>query len=119
MDKIHKSRPEPVLFLLEALDAMLEYHETHKEFPKKWYLLDIHFANGPFRIGDPNTDSTTVAENKWRPKDCKYIYWIKESTKKSFVIQAINQKKISEYEITEKLKKPIYLLDKKIKSSGV
>lgn len=109
MKKIHKSRPEPVLFLLKALGIMLKYHEIHKEFPENWSDLDINFANGPYYIGDPNTHPTVNTGSKWRPKGCEYTYWIKAATKESFLIQALNPEGIPEYEITQDLNHPISL----------
>jgi hypothetical protein len=110
MNIMDEARPEPVLFLLEALDVMQEYYAIHKEYPANWNYLEINFASEPFRLGEPNTHPALDTGNKWRPKGCSYTYWIKYATKYSFVIQAINQNNLPEYEITQELNYPVFLL---------
>ena len=110
MSKTHKSRPEPVLFLLEAMDAMREYHKLHKKYPTEWKSLKIDFSAGPFRVGDFGTHPTPETGDRWCPKGCTFTYWIKVATNDSFVIQAINQNNVAEYEITEQQDSPVHLL---------
>jgi hypothetical protein len=106
MEKIHYGLPEPILFLELAGEAMDEYHQNTREYPQEWYLLDFTFANGPYRIDDPNVKPTKMLGNRWRPRDCEYIYEISSASQDSFLIQAINQDGLIEYEIEQGMETP-------------
>lgn len=83
-------RPEPILFLLEARDAMKQYYEEHEEYPNQWHLLDITFANGPYHVTDMGIRPSKEDTNTWKPLKCIYTYEIKFAEKYVFLIQAIN-----------------------------
>ncbi|OQW91962.1 MAG: hypothetical protein BWK78_03105 [Thiotrichaceae bacterium IS1] len=106
MEKIHESRPEPILFLLEAADAMEEYRKQHTEYAKEWHLLDITFANGPYHLGDPGTQPAVDDKDRWHPKDCDFTYWIASADKNHFLIQAVNEDNRAMYEIRSGMETP-------------
>jgi hypothetical protein len=106
MEKIHFGLPEPILFLELAVEAMDEYHQKTGKYPKEWYLLDFAFANGPYRIDDPDVKPTKSLGNKWQPKDCKYVYEIASATQDSFLIQAIDEDGLAKYEIEQGMETP-------------
>ena len=90
MEKIHNPRPETELFLLEATDQMNAFYEEHQEFPSDWHRLEITFAGGPFRLGDPHTEPTIEDGNAWKPRDCEYTYIIEHADQSSFRITAVD-----------------------------
>lgn len=106
MQKIHESRPEPVLFLLEALDAMEAYRASHSEYAAEWYLLDIEFAAGPYREGDAHTKPKRSDKRRWRPKDCEYTYEIVTANRREFIVRAVNAQNVAEYEIASGMTAP-------------
>lgn len=110
MEKIHRSRPEPVLFLMEAADVMREYKKVHGQYASAWCLLEIDFAAGPFRVGQEGTHPTPKDTSHWRPRDCKFTYWIRsESQMNDFWIQAVRDDGVAEYEIRSSMKEPARL----------
>lgn len=110
MNRSDESRPEPVLFLLEAADAMKEYRQAHPQYAKEWNQLDISFANGPFNEGDPGTRPTKENKTAWRPKGSIYTYWIVSSDKDGFLIQARTDGNRADYEIASGMAAPRNLL---------
>ncbi len=110
MNRPDESRPEPVLFLLEAADAMKEYRQAHPEYAKEWNQLDISFANGPFNEGEPGTRPSKENKTTWRPKGSSYTYWIVSSDKGSFLIQARTDGNRADYEIAPGMAAPRNLL---------
>ena len=110
MNRPDESRPEPVLFLLEAADAMKEYRQAHPQYAKEWNQLDISFANGPFNEGDPGTRPSKENKTTWRPKGSSYTYWIVSSDKNSFLIQARTDGNRADYEIAPGMAAPRNLL---------
>ncbi len=110
MNHPDESRPEPVLFLLEAADAMEQYKQTHGEYAAEWNQLDISFANGPYNEGDPGTRPNKEDRTSWRPKGCEYTYWIMSRNKDKFLIQARTQNNRADYEIASGMKVPRSLL---------
>ena len=85
-----RGRPEPVLFLELAGDAMEEYHRAHREYPPQWHQLDFTFVNGPYRADEPDIRPAPVDKDRWKPRNCKYTYQIAFAAKDSFVIRAIS-----------------------------
>jgi hypothetical protein len=104
--KQDESRPEPILFLTEAADAMEVYKKAHGEYAKAWHDLDISFANGPYMEGDPGTRPAQSSTVSWRPKGCDYTYWIVLADKTRFVVEARTPGNKAEYEITSGMRKP-------------
>lgn len=111
MNHRDESRPEPILFLLEAADAMEQYKKAHGEYAKEWHQIDISFASGPYNEGDPGTRPTSKDKTTWRPKGCKYTYWIVSSDKDRFLIQARTHDNRVEYEISSGMTAPRKLLN--------
>ena len=104
-------RPEPVLFLLEAADAMVDYHEKHGTYPREWYLLDMTFANGPFLVTDPDIRAKKEDGSTWRPRDCEYRYQIARADDKEFLVQALSQQGVAEYEMRRGMEVPCKLIE--------
>lgn len=111
MNRADESRPEPILFLLEAADAMEQYKQAHGEYAKEWHQIDISFANGPYNEGDQGTRPTKNDKIAWRPKGCKYTYWIVSIEKDKFLIQARTHDNRAEYEIASGMAAPRKLLN--------
>ena len=106
MMKVHESRPEPILFLLEAADAMEAYRARHGAYASAWHQLDIDFAARPFRLGDPGTHPTPEDERSWRPKDCAYTYWIEPAPPGRFLNRARDDAGAAAYEMEPGLDAP-------------
>ncbi len=106
MQHVDVQRPEPVLFLLEAADAMKDYHAKHGSYASEWYQLDISFANGPYRVNDSGTRPKRADKAGWRPKNCDYTYWIVSSDANSYLLEARNKDKIAEYQMRPDMEKP-------------
>ena len=111
MTKADQGRPEPVLFLLEAADAMDAYHQKHHSYAREWNQLDIDFANGPFRLHDPGTHPTPQDKLTWQPKGSSYYYWIVTADRDHFKIEGRDNAGRPVYEITESMKAPKRLVD--------
>lgn len=99
-------RPEPILFLLEAVDVMEEYRATHGAYATAWHQLDIDFAARSFRIGEPGTHPTPENERSWRPKDCAFSYWIEPTPPDRFLIRARDDQGVAVYEIAPGMDAP-------------
>jgi len=110
MNRPDESRPEPVLFLLEAADAMEQYRQAHGAYAKEWNQLDMSFANGPYNEGDPGTRPSKEDKTTWRPKGCRYTYWIVSSDKSNFLLQARTHGNRADYEIASGMAAPRNLL---------
>ena len=107
MKDVDKGLPEPILFMKLALKTMKKYHTDNGVYPKDWYLLNITFVNGPYRIDDIGVAPTQEMGNRWHPKDCEFTYEITSADKEHFIIRAINQEGRIVYEINEKMDRPI------------
>ena len=107
MINIHEGKPEHILFFRLAEKKMKEYQKGNGFYPPNWYLLDITFVNGPYRIYDKGISPTKEMGNRWHPKDCDYTYEITLANKDHFLIRAINQESQIEYEIDEQMEQPI------------
>jgi len=110
MSKSDEARPEPVLFLELAAEAMKDYHAKHGQYPAEWHLLDFTFANGPYRVDDPDVRPTKKMGNRWKPKDCKFTYEIAEADKERYQINALNSEGEAAYLIEPGMTTPRKLL---------
>jgi hypothetical protein len=99
MSKSDEARPEPVLFLLAAADALKAYRAKHGHYPREWHHLDLTFANGPYRDTDPGIRPTKEQGNRWRPKDSQYTYALQTPDPATYLIQAVNKDNKVEYEM--------------------
>lgn len=106
MEKIHATQPEAVIFLELAASEMERYRKTNGIFPVEWYLMDITFANGPYRMTDDGIRPKKEMKNIWKPKNCEYTYKIKSANKDGFTIGAINRDGVEEYEMRQGMDTP-------------
>jgi hypothetical protein len=89
---------------------MAAFHKRHGAYPTQWHLLDMTFANGPYRVSDPGVRPSPEAANRWRPKGSQYVYTILEAGKESYVLQAENLEGQAEYEIRPGMEQPRKLM---------
>lgn len=102
-----RGRPEGVLFLLAAMDAMRDYHGKYQRYPPAWHHLDFTFSNtGSYRPDDPDARAKPSDGASWRPRGCKLTYLIKEATATTFRIEAVNDSGEIEYEIEQGMEAP-------------
>lgn len=106
MDKVHYARPEYRLFLSEAADQMEEYRKKHAKYATDWNQLNFSFSAQPYHLSDPGVFPPEGTGDRWQPKACRYTYVIKSSSKDKYLIQAINQNGVAEYEIRQGMDKP-------------
>jgi hypothetical protein len=106
MPKNDEARPEPLLFLPAAAKAMKAYKATHGEYAEQWYLLDITFANGPYRVSDPDVRPAREDHNRWKPRGCENEYIIRSADRNGFLIQAVDPNGRVLYEIREGMQEP-------------
>lgn len=107
MEKIHTTQPEAVVFLELAVREMERYRKIHGSYPAEWHLMDITFANGPYRMTDDGIRPTKEMKNIWKPKNSEYTYKLKSANKNEFSIGAINKKDgVEEYEIRQGMDTP-------------
>ena len=102
-----KGRPEPVLFLLAARDAMEAFRAEHREYAKRWCDLEIEFAAGPYHVGDPGTRPTPENGPQWRPLRCQYSYVIDSATAVDYVVYAINRDGKVEFKVQAGMEYPV------------
>ncbi len=104
-----KGRPEPVLFLLAARDAMRDYHSQNGRFASFWHQLEIEFAAGPYRVGDAGTRPAETDTTQWRPLRCTYQYEIVQADERRYLIRAIAPSGVAEFEIGTSDEEPVRL----------
>jgi hypothetical protein len=104
--KSDQGRPEPVLFLELASDAMEEYHKAHGEYARKWFDLGLSFANRPFRTGETGVRPRREDGGRWRPPDCRYTYRIQQADKSTYLIEALNDDGAVVYEMRPGMEAP-------------
>ena len=103
---VHKSMPEPELFMPIAAKAMHEYHKQYGTYANEWSQLGIEFVCGPYYKTDPDIRPPAGSGNRWKPKNCHYTYQITQADNKSFLIQAFDESPDAAYSITEAMEKP-------------
>jgi hypothetical protein len=101
MEKIHAERPEVEQFLPAAQEEMIAYHTENGVYPGEWHMMDITYACGPYRMTDPDVRPTVEMANRWKPRDCYYIYEIISATSGSFKAQAVDDDGNAVFEIGE------------------
>lgn len=106
MEKIHTTQPEAVVFLELAVREMERYKKIHGNYPSEWYLMDITFANGPYRITDDGIRPVKDMKNIWKPKNSRYTYKLKSINKNEFSISAVNNHGVEEYVIEQGMNTP-------------
>lgn len=104
--KSDQGRPEPVLFLELASDAMEEYLKSHAEYAREWIDLDLAFANRPFRSNEPGVRPRREDGGRWRPPDCRYTYRIQQADKKTYLMEALNDEGAVVYEMRPGMEVP-------------
>lgn len=105
-----QGRPEPVLFLELASDAMESFRAKNGFYPTEWYRLDLAFANRPFHSDERDVHPGKEIGNRWRPPDCKFEYEIRAADKDRFEILARNEKGVPVYEIRQGMEEPRKIL---------
>ncbi len=97
--KIHVSAPEAVTFLDEAADYMREYHRKHGIYAATWHQLAMPYAFPTFHLNDSGVYPSKDVGSSWKPRGASYTYVIKHVTRENFLIQALDQNNIAQYQI--------------------
>jgi hypothetical protein len=114
------ARPEPVLFLELAAEAMEKHKADNSTYPKEWYQLkNFSFSGGPYYVGDEGTKPTAEDGNAWRPKDCKFTYIIVSSSDDEYRVVAVDQDGENVYELTQDMDEPKLLKESKVESTEI
>lgn len=114
------ARPEPVLFLELAAEAMDKYKTENSTYPKEWYQLkNFSFGGGPYYVGDEGTKPKAEDGNAWQPRDCQYTYVIVSSGDDEYRIVAVDQDGEEVYELTQAMKTPKLLIKSKVPKSEI
>lgn len=106
MSRAKQTWPEPVLFLLLAEHAMRAHRERCGQYAGEWHQLGMTFANGPYHVTDAGIRPTRDHGNRWRPKDCEFTYVIRRADQSDYLVEAVNDAGVVEYEMTPGLAEP-------------
>jgi len=74
MEKVHVASPEAEVFLKLAMRAANAFTREHRRCPSSWGEMDITYANGPYRITDPDIRPRPADGATWRPRASNYDY---------------------------------------------
>ncbi len=104
--KTHVGVAEPILLLRLAARAMEQYRARTGACTREWQALDMTFANGPYRVSDPDVRPEPGTVDTWHPKNCEYSYRIAAADKDQFRLQAVNQAGVVVYEMERGMDDP-------------
>src|SRR5262249_51204150 len=99
-------RPEPELFLMKAAEDMVEYLRQHGHYAGSWQGLDFMFCCGGCYRSDPRIRPRSDQEAEWRPLGCRFTYVIRSAGKDAFLVQAVADDGVVEYELRERMTRP-------------
>lgn len=108
MQTVHKSTPEPIVFLRLAAMAMEEFKEEHGRYARDWVELGFTFANGPYHVSDPDIRPDQDSRLVWRPRKAEHRYRIRsEGDAEGFVLEALGDDGEVVYRMTESDEVPV------------
>ena len=99
-------RPEPYLFLDKAGREMKVYHDQYQAYPSTWEQSDMFFIWHPDRADDPNGRPGPNQGKEWRPRWCRFVYVIREATKDRYLVQAVDESGLPEWEMDQDMVRP-------------
>jgi hypothetical protein len=94
-----RGRPEPELFLWEAMQSLEAYRAQHGSYADRWDQLDITFALHGYHLDDPDIRPAPGTGAAWRPRGCTWTYVIKNATATTVLIRGVNAPRDFDWEI--------------------